>query len=118
MKSSTLPQYTSNPSLAIINKKSQIYDEQQLSFQNNNNNPTTNKIQHAKSYVDLYQTNTLSVSPSSPLRIKTNSNVDDEKREKIFFEFTSNNRHFIKSSSNNNNNNSKFFGCNTIVSTT
>ena len=64
MKSSTLPQYTSNPSLVIKNKKpQQIYDEEPTtstySFRHR-----TSKLQHAKSHGELYQpTNSLSFSP-------------------------------------------------------
>lgn len=63
MKSSTLPQYTSNPSLVVKNKKQQIYDEEPTtstySFRHE-----TNKLQHAKSHGELYQSgNSLSLSP-------------------------------------------------------
>jgi len=63
MKSSTLPQYTSNPSVIDKNKKQQIYDEEPTtstySFRHK-----TNKLQHAKSYGELYEPNiSLSLSP-------------------------------------------------------
>ena len=62
MKSSTLPQYTSNPSLVVKNKKQQFYDDEPTtstySFRHG-----TNKLQHAKSHGELYQSGTLSLSP-------------------------------------------------------
>jgi hypothetical protein len=63
MKSSTLPHYTSNPSLVVKNKKQQIYDDEPTtstySFRHE-----TNKLQHAKSYGEIYQpTTSLSLSP-------------------------------------------------------
>jgi hypothetical protein len=79
MKSSTLPQYTSNPSLVVKNKKQQTYDEEPTtstySFRHK-----TNKLQHAKSHGELYQpTTSFSLSPA----IKTNNDENQTKsREK------------------------------------
>jgi hypothetical protein len=75
MKSSTLPQYTSNPSLVVKNKKQQSYDEEPTtstySFRHG-----TNKLQHAKSHGELYQSGTLL--SLSPIR-KTNKNENSLK---------------------------------------
>lgn len=82
MKSSTLPQYTSNPSLVVKNKKQQqqqIYDEEPTtstySFRHR-----SNKLQHAKSHGELYQaTTSLSL---SPLKISTNDENKSKHQEK------------------------------------
>ena len=60
MKSSTLPQYTSNPSLNNKNRKQQINNEESTySFPHK-----ANRLNHAKSHGELYQTNTsLALSP-------------------------------------------------------
>jgi len=67
MKSSTLPQYTSNPALIVKNKKADIYDEEP-SISTYSLQLKTNKLQHAKSHGELYQPNTsLSLSPAIKL---------------------------------------------------
>jgi len=67
MNSSTLPQYTSNPSL---NNNYQIYNEEPTS--SSSLSPfrhKTNKLQHTKSYTELYQPNT-----SLSFSLKNNEN--------------------------------------------
>lgn len=80
MKSSTLPQYTSNPSLVIKNKKQHLYDEDttisaySLPYK-------SNKLHHTKSHNDLYQGNpSLSLSP----QIKTNNDDNKTKLREIY----------------------------------
>jgi hypothetical protein len=79
MKSSTLPQYTSNPALIVKNRKTEIYDEEP-SISTYSLQLKTNKLQHAKSHGELYQPSTsLSLSPA----IKTNNDENKTKyREK------------------------------------
>ena len=80
MKSSTLPQYTSNPSLAIKNKKQQLYDEEATtstySFRHQ-----TNKLQHAKSHGELYLPSTSLT--LSPVTKTTNDENKIKQREKF-----------------------------------
>lgn len=84
MKSSTLPQYTSNPSLVVKNKKpQQIYDEEATtstySFRHR-----TSQLQHAKSHGELYQpTNSLSLSPLKPSNHEENKSKQQEKYPSI-----------------------------------
>ena len=80
MKSSTLPQYSSNPSLVVKNKKQQTYDEEPTtstySFRHR-----SNKLQHAKSHGELYQpTASLSLSPTK----KTNHNESKNKHQEKY----------------------------------
>jgi hypothetical protein len=79
MKSSTLPQYTSNPSLIDKNKKQQLHvDESNTSTYSFPHK--TNKLQHAKSHGELYQPTT--ALPFSPT-IKPNNDENEIKyREK------------------------------------
>ena len=72
MKSSTLPQYTSNPSLNNKTKKQQTnHEESTYSFPNK-----ANRLHHAKSHGELYQTNTsLALSPVK----KANNNENELK---------------------------------------
>jgi hypothetical protein len=74
MKSSTLPQYTSNPSLIDKNKKQQLYVEDSTTSTYSFPHKTT-KLQHAKSHGELYQPNT-TLSLSSTIKPNNDENRD------------------------------------------
>lgn len=78
MKSSTLPQYTSNPSLINTKPKQQYIDDESTtstySFRHQ-----TNQLSHAKSYGELYQPST-TFSLSSPVK-KINEENQIKQRE-------------------------------------
>jgi hypothetical protein len=74
MKSSTLPQYISNPSLIEKNRKQQDLHDEEITTSANSSPYKTKKIQHAKSHGELYQPNlSLSISP-----VKKTTNNENE----------------------------------------
>jgi len=75
MKSSTLPQYTSNPSL-INSKPKQQYVEDESTTSTYSFRHQTNKLPHAKSYGELYQPST-TLSMLSPVK-----QINDENKIK------------------------------------
>ena len=75
MKSSTLPQYISNPSLVDKNKKQENLHDEEIITSTYSLPYKTKKLQHAKSHGELYQPNTLL--SFSPIK-KVNNNNENE----------------------------------------